>query len=148
MPNYLNLAHHARFIGLDERLMHIAELIAEFDPDLYIVKLEPGHPYYVPPTIYALVHQPPLKEQYIVKTMMYEQVDERLVADLVQKAMSFKGTPLDDWEAYEKALEISRLKKSQEKREERADLLGGLLNTDGNFAKHNGVHLDARLRGL
>lgn len=147
MPAVINLAHHARYAHLDERCAHIAEMLAEFDDSLYIVKLEPNHPWYTHEKPFALVHQEPLREQQIVRTLMYSQIDERLVAEII-KGVSVTRNPLSDWEAYEKALELSRLKREQEARAQRVDELVLRANVlhHNHFAKHKGVYLDPRLR--
>ena len=147
MPAVLNLAEHARYADLDDHCRHIAELIAEFDPELYIVKLPANHPMFSEHAPFALVHQPPMREQRVVKTLMHGQVDERLVAELIS-GIAATRSPLSEWEAYEKALEISKLKREQEARAEKVDRFvttANVLNKN-HFAKHNGRFMDPRLR--
>lgn len=148
MPAILNLAEHARYSGLDDHCRHIAEIIAEFDPDLFIVKLEPNHPWYTDQKPFALVHQPPMREQRIVQVLMHAQIDERLIAGLLTQS-EFTRNPLEDWEAWEKAQEISRLKRQQDERAQRVDRFVTVHRTldHNHFAKHRGVYLDPRLRG-
>lgn len=145
MPAILNLAEHARYAGLDDHCRHIAEILGEFDPDLYLTKLEPGHPWYTERAPFALVHQPQMREQRIIRTLMHGQVDERLVAELI---LTTTRTPLSDWEALEKANEISRLKKSQEERAQRVETFVTVANAldKNHYAKHNGLYLDPKLR--
>lgn len=148
MPALLNLAEHARYAGLDDHCKHIAEILAEFDPDLYIVKLPANHPMFTEHTPFALVHHPRGSEQRVVKVLMHGQVDERLVADMLQQE-GFTTKPLEAWEAYEKATEISRLKREQEIRDERVDRLTTTfkLLEHNHFAKYaNGVYVDPLLR--
>lgn len=147
MPAILNLAEHARMAGLDDHCRHIAEILAEFDPELYIVQLPENHPWFTREKPFALVHQPPMREQRIVRTLMHNQVDERLVAELIQ-GISATRTPLEDWEALEKAQQISKMKREQEARAQRVDEFVTRANTlhHNHYAKHNGVYLDPRLR--
>lgn len=147
MPAILNLAEHARHAGLDDHCRHIAEMLAAFDPDLYLVKLEPAHPWWTDRAPFALVHQPPMRQQRVIRSLMHQQVDERLVAELIQ-GISATRTPLEDWEALEKALELSRMKKRQEERLERVDRFVTTANAlhHNHYAKHNGVYLDPTLR--
>lgn len=147
MPAILNLAEHARYAGLDDHCRHIAEILSEFDPDLYIVKLEPQHPWHTEAKPFALVHQPPMREQRIIQTLMHSQVDERLIAGMLTQS-EFTRNPLEEWEAFEKAQEISRLKRDQDARAERVDRFVTIHKAlDRNhFAKHGGVYLDPRLR--
>lgn len=147
MPAILNLAEHARYAGLDDHCRHIAEILSEFDPDLYIVQLPANHPMFSERAPFALVHQPPMREQRVVKTLMHSQVDERLVAEIIQ-GISVTRNPLSEWEAWEKAQEISKLKREQEERANRIDNFVTVARAldKNHYAKHRGVYLDPRLR--
>ncbi len=144
----INLAEHARYADLDDRCRHIAEILAEFDEDLYIVLLHPSHPMFTQQTPYALVHHPRGREQRVVRVLMYGQIDERLVADMLTQE-GFTTKPLEDWEAFEKAHEISNAKKRQEAAAERKDRLSTTfqLLEHNHFAKYaNGAYVDPLLR--
>lgn len=147
MPAILNLAEHARMHGLDDHCRHIAEILAEFDPDLYIVQLPANHPQFSERAPFALVHQPPMREQRVVKTLMHSQVDERLVAEIIQ-GISVTRNPLSDWEAWEKAQQISKLKRDQEARAQKVETFVTIANAldKNHYAKHNGLYLDPNLR--
>ena len=144
----INLAEHARYAGLDDRCKHIAEILAEFDEDLYIVLLPSNHPMFTQQTPYALVHHPRGRAQRVIRVLMYGQIDERLVADMLTQD-GFTSKPLEAWEAFEKAHEISTMKKRQEEAAERKDRLATVfqLLDHNHFAKYaDGSYVDPLLR--
>ncbi len=63
--------------------------------------------------------------------------------------MTTTRTPMTDWEALEKALELSRLKKRQETIQEGIDKFVTTANAlhHNHFAKHDGEYLDPLMRG-
>lgn len=147
MSSFLNLAEHSRYADLDGSARDVAEVLAEFDRDLYIKKLEPNHPYYNPPYVYALLHHPVGMEQYVIRQLMPSQIDARLIADVIESVAPVEAG-MDAMEAHNKAIEILETKKRQEEREARIEFMADIarINDTRHYAKHNGQFLNPRNR--
>ncbi len=100
---------------------HIAEIIADYDPELRLM--------YIPPEdrndsnrsfAFAIGHFPMGRDPYIVRLVRTEEVDERLLAELWLNDTN-KNNPMAYLESLEAAQEAIKLRKELDEREEMKD---------------------------
>lgn len=119
----------------------IARVLADYDPNLYIRKLPEGHPQFDRERPYSVVVNPGSgQEKYVLKNFAEWQVDERLIAEIIQADVTNAGMSIDDMQAINAAHEMMKIKKKEEEDAERRELARDLarIGFTRNFARHNG----------
>lgn len=141
MPVIPDLREEIRYAGLPGHVRNIAEILAEFDPDLYICRLPEGHPQFNPDRPWSVVVRPAGREQYVYGNYMESQIDARIVAEFITRANNTAtGGSYDEFAALQKAWEIVKAKREQEEREQKREMTKDLLALGNryNYARHNG----------
>lgn len=119
----------------------IARVLADYDPNLYIRKLPENHPQFDRERPYSVVVNPGSgQEKYVLKNFAEWQVDERLIAEIIQADVTNAGMSIDDMQAINAAHEMMKVKKKEEEDAERRELATDLarIGFTRNFARHNG----------
>jgi hypothetical protein len=127
---------------LSQEHQRIAELINDYDPDLYLV--------WIPPEDrdtedardlpFAIRHCPENAAPYIARRMKESEVDERLIAWLFQNdAQRSGGDPVGRIEAEIRAKEAVKLKAQVDEMMENHELAASIMASPLNTYKHNGV---------
>jgi hypothetical protein len=119
----------------------VARVLADYDPNLYIRKLPENHPQFDRERPYSVVVNPGSgQEKYVLKNFAEWQVDERLIAEIIQADVTNAGMSIDDMQAINAAHEMMKVKKKQEEDAERRELARDLarIGLTRNYARHNG----------
>lgn len=125
-----------RFVS--EKQERIAAMIRDFDENLQLVWIPPEHRHEndtAPP--FAIVCTPRDREPYIVFTIKEDELDERVIARLIN-GDNTKNDPLAWAQAQEDADEAYRLKKAMDKAEERMDFVKTVVGSNKHSFRHNG----------
>lgn len=110
-------------LGLPEKGRDIAKILSDYDHELFLEKLPPGHPYIAeqPDKPYAIIHKPMGLPEYIIKVFPESMLDERMLAQVFEWDTSRSGGKLDKFDALGHArqilLERRRADDQEEKRE-------------------------------
>ncbi len=140
-----NLREEARYVGLPGHVRNIAEILAQFDRDVYIEQLPTSHPQFNPERPWAVTHRKPGMESYVIKNLAESQIDARLVAEFIEGTNRLDGKGgWDAFDALEKAWEIVGAKKRQEEAAEAREKIADLarIGDKYNYARHNGRRLN------
>lgn len=140
-----NLREETRYIGLPAHVRNIAEILAQFDRDLYIEVLPSTHPQFNAQKPFSITHRPDGQEAYVIKNVAEGDVDARIVAEFIEGSNNLHGgASYDEFEALEKAWDIVKAKKKQEEAAERREMFADMLRLgeSKNYAKHNGRRID------
>lgn len=113
----------------------IAEIIADYDPDLQLLWIPPANrePGDAP---FAVLHSPAGKPPYVV--CYADDCDERLLA----RVFSMDSAKQDIWSEIEKseaAREAIKLKRDMDEAEERKDLVEHIIKSPKATYKHDGI---------
>jgi hypothetical protein len=130
-----------RFRDVPVGAERIAKVLADYDPALYIRKLPQDHPQFDKDRPYSIVVNPGTgQERYVLKNFAEWQVDERLLAEIIQSDVTNAGMSIDDMQALNAAHEMMKIKEKEEDRAERRELARDLakIGMSKNYAKHNG----------
>lgn len=113
----------------------IAEIIRDLDPNLELC--------YIPQEARSVFDKHPFGVRhkqggYMVFTCAENEVDERLIARLIQ-GDTRRGNVLGELEAQEAALRLVQFKERMEQQEEVRDFAQSVLKSPKNWYRHNGV---------
>lgn len=117
----------------------LARVLADYDPNLYIRKLEPSHPQFDKERPYSIVVKGD-KDRYVLKNYAEWQLDERIMADIISADVTQSGGSIDDIQALNAAHEFMKIKEREEMMAERKELARDVakLGLTMNYARHNG----------
>lgn len=119
----------------------VAKVLADYDPAIYIRKLPESHPQFDRERPYSVVINPGTgQEKYVLKNFAEWQVDERLIAEIIQADVTQSGGSIDDIQAINAAHEMMKVKEREEMLAERRELARDVakLGMSMNYARHNG----------
>lgn len=113
----------------------IAEIIQDLDPDLELV--------FIPTEARSAFDKHPFgvrhkRGNYMVFTMAENEVDERVIAKLIQ-GDTRRGNFLGELEAQEAALRLVQYKERMEELEEKREFAHSVLKSPKSTYKHNGM---------
>jgi ribosomal protein S28E/S33 len=120
--------------------MRIAEIIQDYDPYLELIWIPPNQRDHNDTFPFAVRHNPPGKESYIVFKLRETEVDHRVLARLFRGDNS-KGDILSVIESEEAARRLLEMKKQKDEMEEARELAAWAVKAKPG-AKHNGVRFD------
>jgi hypothetical protein len=123
---------------VSEKHERIAAMIKDFSEDLSLVWIPPENRQVgdtTPP--FAVCCTPRDREPYIVFTIKEDELDERVIARLINGDNAHTD-PLAWAQAQEDADEAYRLKKQMDKAEERQDFIRTVVGSGKHSFKHNG----------
>lgn len=116
-----------------------ARMLADYDPNIYIKKLDPGHPQFDRERPYSIVVMGD-KDRYVLKNYAEWQLDERIMADIIQADVTNAGMSISDMEALNAANAMMKAKEREEIDAERRQMAADVakLGFTKNYARHNG----------
>lgn len=116
-----------------------ARMLADYDPNIYIRKLDPGHPQFDKDKPYSIVVMGD-KDRYVLKNYSEFQLDERIMADIIQADVTNAGMSISDMEALNAAHAMMKAKEREEIDAERRQMAADVakLGFTKNYARHNG----------
>lgn len=117
----------------------LARILADYDPTIFIRKLEPSHPQFNREKPYSIVVNGN-SDRYVLKNYADWELDERIMADIISADVTQSGGSIDDVQALNAAHEFMKIKEREEMLEERRELARDVakLGLTMNFARHNG----------
>jgi hypothetical protein len=117
----------------------LARALADYDPSIYIVKLTENHPQFDRQRPYSIVVHG-AKDKYVLKNYAEWQLDERIMADIIQADVTNAGMSIDDVQALNAAHAMMAAKEKQERDAERRELARDVarLGLSKNYVRHNG----------
>lgn len=117
----------------------LARALADYDPNIYIVKLSESHPQFDRQRPYSIVVHG-AKDKYVLKNYAEWQLDERIMADIIQADVTNAGMSIDDMQALNAAHAMMKARERQERDAERRELARDVakLGLTKNYARHNG----------
>lgn len=116
----------------------IAAVIRDIFPTVRLLRLEPGHPSFTPERPYALVDEPNLLAPYVIKTLAESEIDERLIAFLVENNLNDPNSKVNRLQILEMAQAAVRAKAEIEWMEERKDVMRSIMKSKKHEYRHNG----------
>jgi hypothetical protein len=116
-----------------------ARVLADYDPTLYIRKLEPQHPQFNKDKPYSIVVNG-ATDRYVLKNYAAWELDERIMADIIVADVTQSGGSIDDVQALNAAHEFMKIKEREEMLAERRQMAQDVakLGLTMNYARHNG----------
>lgn len=123
---------------VSERHERIAAMIKDFDEELELAWVPPEHRAAndnTPP--FAVICRPRDKQPYIVFTIKEDELDERVIARLIN-GDNTHNDPLAWAQAQEDADEAYRLKQQMDAAEERMDFVKTVVGSNKHSFRHNG----------
>lgn len=124
---------------ISEKHQRIAEIINDYEPNLSLVWIPYGDR--IPEDRdkeFAVLHNAPGREPYIVFYCKEYEVDERLLAKL-WAADNNVSNVLNTLEIHNAAIEAVKLKEKMDAEQERAELAESIWKSPKSVYKHNGV---------
>lgn len=117
----------------------LARALADYDPSIYIIKLTEAHPQFDRERPYSIVVHG-AKDKYVLKNYAEWQLDERIMADIIQADVTNAGMSIDDVQALNAAHAMMAAKEKQERDAERRELARDVarLGLSKNYVRHNG----------
>ena len=117
-------------LDLPEKGRHIAKILSDYDHELHLVKLPPGHPFIAeqPDKPYAVIHRPLGLPEYIIKVFPESMLDERILAQVFEWDTSRFGGKLDKFDALGHARFILDERKRADEQEELREKMKYTLN--------------------
>jgi hypothetical protein len=116
----------------------IAAVIKDIFPTVRLLRLEALHPSFSPERPYALVDEPNLAPAYVIRTLAESEIDERLIAFLVENNMADPNSKVNRLGILEMAQKAVEAKRELEWLEERKDVMTSIMKSKKNEYRHNG----------
>jgi hypothetical protein len=112
-------------LDLPQRGRDIARVLEDYDHELFLEKLPPGHPYLAeqPDKPYAVIHRPLGAPEYIVRVYPETMLDERILADVIRADAAKSGFDLDKFDALSAAHHVLHERKRSDEIAEATDRL-------------------------
>lgn len=139
MSSIPDLSEVDRLRDLPASAYRLARMLADYDPDIYIRKLDPGHPQFDKERPYSIIVNGK-KDRYVLKNYAEWQLDERIMADIIQADVTNAGMSIDDVQALNAAHAMMKAKEREELDAQRKEMAKDIakLGLTKNYARHNG----------
>lgn len=129
----------SRIDGLTSDLQRrVAQVIRDIFPEVRLIKMDSLHPEFNPNKPYALVHEPNLLPSYVISTFAESEVDERLVAWIVENNMQDPNSKASRLRILEMANAAMNAKHEVELLEERKDMMKSMMKSNKHEYRHGG----------
>lgn len=117
-------------LDLPVRGREIAQILSDYDHELHLIKLPPGHDYLAeqPDKPYAVIHRPLGLPEYIIKVYPESMLDERILAQMFEWDTSRSGGKLDKFDALHHARYILEERRRADEQEEKREYMKYILN--------------------
>jgi hypothetical protein len=116
----------------------VAEVISDLFPTVRLIRVDSLHPAYNPEMPFALVDEPHLLPPYVIRYMRESEVDQRLVAWLVENNMHDKDSKVNRLRILEMAEAAMKAKRELEWMEEKKDMMKSVMSSRKNEYRHDG----------
>jgi hypothetical protein len=116
----------------------IASVIKDIFPTVRLLRLEALHPSFSPERPYALVDEPHMAPPYVIKTLKESEIDERLIAFLVENNLADPNSKANRLAILEMAQKAVEAKREIEWLEERKDIMKSIMKSKKHEYRHNG----------
>jgi hypothetical protein len=127
-------------MALPVKYQRIAEIIADYNPELELAWIPPGQRTVFDKEPFAIFHNAP-GGRYMIGSFREDQMDHRIIAHLF-KIDNHQTNVLSDLEAEENAKKLIALKAQMEEHEARQDFGKALIKTKKHFYRHGGKVYD------
>lgn len=134
-----DLSELDRLRDLPVHAYRLARMLADYDPEIYIRKLDPGHPQFDKERPYSIIVNG-ARDKYVLKNYAEWQLDERIMADIIQADVTNAGMSISDVQALNAAHAMMKAKEREESDAERREIAKDVakLGFTKNYARHNG----------
>ncbi len=102
-----------------------AQIINDYNHELFLEKLPPGHPYLAdqPNKPYALFHKPMGLPEYIIAAYPESMLDARIVAQVFEWDTHRYGKKLDKFDALGHARRVMDERRNADRKEEKREMM-------------------------
>jgi hypothetical protein len=137
--NIPDLSELDRLRDLPPQAYRLARMLADYDPTIYIRKLSPEHPQFDKDRPFSVVVMGD-RDRYVLKNFAEWQLDERIMAEIIQSDVTNAGMSISDMDALNAANAMIKAKEREELMAERHELAQDVakLGFSKNYARHNG----------
>lgn len=116
----------------------IAAVIRDIFPTVRLLKLDSLHPNFSPERPFALVDEPNLAPSYVIRSLKESEIDERLIAFLVENNLADSNSKANRLAILEMAQKAVEAKREIEWLEERKDVMKSIMKSKKHEYRHNG----------
>lgn len=116
----------------------IAGVISDIFPTVRLLRLDATHPSFTPERPFALVDEPHMLPPYVIRTLAESEIDERLIAFLVENNLMDSNSKASRLQILEMAQAAVRAKAEIEWMEERKDIMKSIMKSKKHEYRHNG----------
>jgi hypothetical protein len=116
----------------------VAEVIKDLFPTVRLIKVDSLHPAYTPEMPFALIDEPHMLPPYVIRYLKESEVDQRLIAWLVENNMQNKDSKVNKLRILEMAEAAMKAKRELEWREEKKDMMASIMSSNKHEYRHNG----------
>jgi hypothetical protein len=116
----------------------VAEVISDLFPTVRLIKVDSLHPSYDPERPFALVDEPHLLPPYVIRYMKESEVDQRLVAWLVENNMRDPNSKVNRLQILEMAEAAMKAKRELEWMGEKKDMMKSIMKSKKHEYRHDG----------
>jgi len=112
-------------LDLPEKGRRAAQIINDYNHELFLEKLPPGHPYLAeqPGKPYAVIHRPVNLPEYIVSVYPETMLDARIVAQVFEWDTHRFGNRLDKFDALTHANHVMQERQRADSMEEKHKMM-------------------------
>jgi hypothetical protein len=116
----------------------VAEVIRDLFPTVRLIKVDSLHPAYDPERPFALVDEPHMLPPYVIRYMRESEVDQRLVAWLVENNMHDPNSKANRLQILEMAEAAMKAKRELEWMGEKKEMMKSIMSSKKHEYRHNG----------
>jgi hypothetical protein len=116
----------------------VAEVISDLFPTVRLIKVDSLHPSYDHERPFALVDEPHLLPPYVIRYMRESEVDQRLVAWLVENNMRDPNSKVNRLQILEMAEAAMKAKRELEWMGEKKDMMKSIMKSKKHEYRHDG----------
>jgi hypothetical protein len=116
----------------------VAEVISDLFPTVRLIRVDALHPAYDPQRPFALVDEPHMLPPYVIRYLRESEVDQRLVAWLVENNMHDANSKVNRLKILEMAEAAMKAKRELEWMGEKKDMMKSVMKSKKHEYRHNG----------
>jgi hypothetical protein len=116
----------------------VAEVIGDLFPTVRLIRVDALHPAYNPEMPFALVDEPHMLPPYVIRYMRESEVDQRLVAWLVENNMHDPNSKVNRLKILEMAEAAMKAKRELEWMGEKKDIMKSIMKSKKHEYRHDG----------
>jgi hypothetical protein len=116
----------------------VAEVISDLFPTVRLIRVDSLHPAYDPQRPFALVDEPHMLPPYVIRYMRETEVDQRLVAWLVENNMHDPNSKVNRLKILEMAEAAMKAKRELEWMGEKKDMMKSIMKSKKHEYRHGG----------